>query len=341
MLAVVGRPQAVGPDRAQLADAPALELERPVVAVAQDLDLARHEVDRRGLGVRALRPAVERRQDAVEQRSADDGRDDERAHERGVPDDADPATARRGAPAAGLGLDLRRRPRPQVARRDGLLEPERAEREPLLAVLGRDGAARAAPGQVVVQPMRVIRLDRAVEPLAASSRARSWSAANGSRRRRGLTIARPIGGRGRRRASRRRAPRRGLRRPARPCARPPAPGAGSRAPGSAARGRRRGTRPARRRARGPVRSWSSASSSADRWRSGIRSSARWSSPDRRASITRCSADGAVLRALADERDEPDDAAAAQVVERDAVGDLVQPRPGVLGLLERVVARGTP
>ena len=40
--------------------------------------------------------------------------------------------------------------------------------------------------------------------------------------------------------------------------------------------------------------------------------------------------------LADERDEPDDAPAAEMVERDAVGDLVQPGTRVLGLLERVV-----
>ena len=40
--------------------------------------------------------------------------------------------------------------------------------------------------------------------------------------------------------------------------------------------------------------------------------------------------------LADQRHEPHDPLAAEVVERDAMGDLVQPRAGVLGLLERVV-----
>ena len=40
--------------------------------------------------------------------------------------------------------------------------------------------------------------------------------------------------------------------------------------------------------------------------------------------------------LPDQRDEAHDPLAAEVVERDAVGDLVQPRAGVLGLLEGVV-----
>ena len=86
----------------------------------------------------------------------------------------------------------------------------------------------------------------------------------------------------------------------------------------------------------PLRSWSSARRSAARWRSGMRASARCMSPDRLASITRCSAEGAASR------DSPDHGMnrmilrAADLVERDAVGDLVQPRPRVLGLLERVV-----
>ena len=41
------------------------------------------------------------------------------------------------------------------------------------------------------------------------------------------------------------------------------------------------------------------------------------------------------------REEPDDLAAADLVERHAVGDLVQPGAGVLGLLERLVVACTP
>ena len=44
----------------------------------------------------------------------------------------------------------------------------------------------------------------------------------------------------------------------------------------------------------------------------------------------------MLRRLAHQRDETHDPLAAEVVEGDPVGDLVQPRPRVLGLLERVV-----
>ena len=81
--------------------------------------------------------------------------------------------------------------------------------------------------------------------------------------------------------------------------------------------------------------WSSARRSAVRCRSGIRSSARWSFREpgvhhevlgRRRRVA----------GLADEGHEAHDLVAAEVVEGDPVGDLVQPRAGVLGLLERVV-----
>ena len=86
----------------------------------------------------------------------------------------------------------------------------------------------------------------------------------------------------------------------------------------------------------PVRSWSSARSSAVRWRSGMRSRARCRSPESRRVHHEVLGRRRRVARLADERHEPDDLVAAEVVERDPVGDLVQPRAGVLGLLERVV-----
>ena len=91
----------------------------------------------------------------------------------------------------------------------------------------------------------------------------------------------------------------------------------------------------------PVRSWSSARRRAARWRSGMRSRARWRSPERWASITRCSVDGTAPRDFAGPRQEADDLLAADVVESDAVSDLVEPGPGVLGLLERCRSCGRP
>ena len=60
------------------------------------------------------------------------------------------------------------------------------------------------------------------------------------------------------------------------------------------------------------------------------------SPDRWASMHQVLGRRCRAVRLAGPREEADDLAPADLVERDAVGDLVQPRAGVLGLLERVV-----
>ena len=85
----------------------------------------------------------------------------------------------------------------------------------------------------------------------------------------------------------------------------------------------------------PVRSWSSASRRAARCRSGMRASALHVARQVRVHHEALGRRRGAVR-LAGPREEPDDLAPADLVERDAVRDLVEPGAGVLGLLERLV-----
>ena len=170
---------------------------------------------------------------------------------------------------------------------------------------------------------------------AASSRARSWSAANGSRRRRGLTIARPIGGRvgvallGGARLGGGLGVQLGL-----------ALGGQRLAQALAGPGQQRAGGDVGHAERGGELEPGEVVELGEEQRGPLALGDPLERPlelARQAGLHHQVLGGRrrVAR-LADERDEADDPAAAEVVERDAVGDLVQPRAGVLGLLERVV-----
>ena len=286
-------------------------------------------------GSGALGGAAERREHAVEQARPDHDGDDERPDERGIGEGAEPAAS--AAAAAGrLRLDRGGGPRPQVARRFGQVVPEGAEREPLLAVLGRDGAARAAPREMVGQPAGVVRGQRAVEALRREIAGALVIGGERLRPKPGTHDRLPHRRPGS--ASRLAAARSSARASASSSALRSAASAWrrlSRARVSSARAATCETPRAAASSR-PVRSWSSASSSAERWRSGIRSSARCELAREARLHHEVLGGRRGVAGLADERDEPDDAPAAEIVERDAVGDLVQPGTRVLGLLERVV-----
>ena len=224
---------------------------------------------------------------------ADDDGDDGKPGERPERDAADRASAgagRRGGPTR-LRARSRRRSAPTGRAAARAASRSAAQRAPVGFVRLGDGRAVGAAGEVLVEPGRLGRSSGPSRRSAARARARSCGAASGP------AAADPA-----KRVIGRPSPRAAYRGVA---ARPRRPASASR---SAASAWRRLSRARVRRARAatwltpsaaassrPVRSWSSASSSAARWRSGIRASARCRSPDRRASIARCSADGAAPR----------------------------------------------
>ena len=86
----------------------------------------------------------------------------------------------------------------------------------------------------------------------------------------------------------------------------------------------------------PVRSCSSARRSAARWRSGMRAERALHVAGQVRVHDQALGRRRGPRRFAGPRQEPDDLAAADLVERHAMGDLVEPGAGVLGLLERLV-----